>query len=804
MSGNEGASIALTRRGFLKGAGATASVLGLAGVAGMTSAGGWLAPAKAQAEVDEHVAYTFHQNHCTGHCSLKCTVRDGRLCNIEPNDKLTKRYATVCRRGISEIQHVYSSERIQTPLKRTGERGSGEFMQVSWDEAIQTIKEEVEKIWDKYGHDAMVVAGTSDVKVRYPHLQKLMGAQNDGRTGIDLGNGNGYGPMFGQVSNYTVGTADSRDWVDAKTIILTSTNYLETSLVTAKTFFEAKEAGADITVIDTQFSTTASKAHRWIPIEPGTDGALFLGMITHIIDNGWQDEETMKKATSFPYLVNSETGALIRQGEVTKVDEPGSSNPFLVWDAAKGEAVSYLECDDPELEGEFVVEGQTVTTVFELLKKSQKEHGYTVAWASEKTTIPEETIKDLAYRYACVKPATLSFGWGGSNNYLNSDIAGAAMGIIAALTGNFNKPGASIGVHIGGVYNGFSASLASWPLSATAKAATQEMASYRMRTESKKVHGYIAMGDMFQQHYANMNVTREWLKSLDFVAYIDIYHCDSANWADIVLPACSKFEATEEVQSLKSGYSHLLMQGKVLDPLFESKPDFEIEKLIATALGFGDAMPPSAYELCKYQIEHSTDKKLEGYTLEQLIDNQGVYLLPGTDTVNRAFESRIKKTISGRVDVYNEKFISVGQQLPVYEDPDEVYADNELRKKYPLQFASGRTKYHIHSMFCDASWIRSIYDAYMDMNPADMEPRGLADGDVAEVFNDRGSIKIKVRENNAIRPGSPRVYEGNWSKYIVEGNAQDLTNDKLSPREEVLSMGTSIPWQDCLVEVRKA
>ena len=90
------------------------------------------------------------------------------------------------------------------------------------------------------------------------------------------------------------------------------------------------------------------------------------------------------------------------------------------------------------------------------------------------------------------------------------------------------------------------------------------------------------------------------------------------------------------------------------------------------------------------------------------------------------------------------------------------------------------------------------------MNPADMEPRGLADGDVAEVFNDRGSIKIKVRANNAIRPGSPRVYEGNWSKYIVEGNAQDLTNDKLSPREEVLSMGTSIPWQDCLVEVRKA
>ena len=801
MLGIKSSSSGLTRRNFLK-AGALGAA-GLAAAGSMTGCSDWLS-ATTTSDAEEKVAYTFHQNHCTGHCSLKCTVRDGRLCKIEPNDALTKRYSIVCARGISEIQHVYSAERIQTPLKRVGERGSGEFVSITWDEAIQTIKEEVEKIWDKYGRDALVVAGTSDVKVRYPHLQKLLNAQNDGRTGIDLGLGNGYGPMFGQASNYTVGTACSRDWVDAKTIILTSTNFLETSLPIAKTFFEAKEAGADITVIDTQFSTTASKAHRWIPIEPGTDGALFLGMITHIIENGWQDEETMKTATSFPYLVNVETGALLRKDEVTKVDQAGSENPFLVWDAKQNAAVSYLECSDPALEGQYTVDGITCTTVFELLKKNQKEHGYTVAWASEKTTIPEETIKDLAYRYACVKPATLSFGWGGSNNYLNSDICGAAMGIIAALTGNFNKPGASVGIHIGGVYNGFSATLASWPLPSTAKAATQEMASYRMRTESKKVHGYIAMGDMFQQHYANMNVTREWLNSLDFVAYIDIYHCDSANYADIVLPACSKFEGNEEVESLKSGYSHLLMQGKVLDPLFESKPDLEIERLIATALGYGDAVPPSAYEFCKYQIENSTDTKLSGMTLQKLIDNQGVYLLPGTDTANRAFESRIKKTVSGRVDVYNEKFISVGQQLPVYEDPDEVYADNQLREKYPLQFASGRTKYHIHSMFCDASWINSIYEPHMDMNPADMEPRGLSDGDIAEVFNDRGSIKIKVMANDAIRPGSPRVYEGNWSKFIEEGNAQDLTNDKLSPREEILSMGTSIAWQDCLVEVRKA
>ena len=60
---------------------------------------------------------------------------------MEPNDALTKRYRTICLKGISEIQHVYSQDRIQTPLKRVGERGSGEFVPVSWDEAIAIIKE---------------------------------------------------------------------------------------------------------------------------------------------------------------------------------------------------------------------------------------------------------------------------------------------------------------------------------------------------------------------------------------------------------------------------------------------------------------------------------------------------------------------------------------------------------------------------------------------------------------------------------------------------------------------------------------
>ena len=95
---------------------------------------------------EQKTAYTFHQFMCGGGCSLKCTVRDGRLCLIEPNDALGEELGTVCLRGLSEVQHVYSADRIQTPLKRVGARGSNEFEAITWDEALDIIEEKIKGI----------------------------------------------------------------------------------------------------------------------------------------------------------------------------------------------------------------------------------------------------------------------------------------------------------------------------------------------------------------------------------------------------------------------------------------------------------------------------------------------------------------------------------------------------------------------------------------------------------------------------------------------------------------------------------
>lgn len=164
----------ISRRGFIKGAGAL-GVLGL-GLGSMTSTSGWLSKASATETVDEHFAYTYHQAHCGGMCPLKCTVRDGRLVMIQPNDACAMdRLKTICLKGISEVQHIYGEGRIQAPLKRVGDRGTNQFEQVSWEEALDDIANKIKESQDTYGKNSVVVTTSSETDCAF--LQAMLGAQ---------------------------------------------------------------------------------------------------------------------------------------------------------------------------------------------------------------------------------------------------------------------------------------------------------------------------------------------------------------------------------------------------------------------------------------------------------------------------------------------------------------------------------------------------------------------------------------------------------------------------------------------------
>ena len=785
----------LTRRGFLKAAGAAAGALGLAGAGSMVSADGWLAPVQAEAQPEERVACTYHQNHCHGCCSLKCTVRDGRLCLIEPNDWKNDEYKSICLKGLSEIQHIYGAERIQTPLKRVGERGSGEFVSITWDEAMEDLKTNLEAVWDRYGKDSVLIPQALEPGNVF--TAKLIGAQASGNIGLDLGWGNALANMIGSGALEVKG--GFRDLLYSKTIINMGGNPLESRLVHGKHIFDAKERGAVLITVDPLFSTTASKSDQWIPINPGTDAALLLGMISVVLDNGWIDEAYVAANTGFAFLVNRDTGKLL--------DLPGSrsggdgSDPnYAIWDEKTGSVKSFAdEGVSPSLEGTCSYEGSDYVTVFQLLKESQVD--YPVSWASEKTGIPEDVIVSLADRYANHGPSAMNLGFGGSDKYSNADIVGHAAGILAALTGN-------IGVHGGGVGNiypgkePYGISLGGWSLPSEFKAAAKCENVYDLPyDDTSNIHAAIFFSGVFILRHGDFNAAKKWINTLDYVVMTDIYHSPDTDYADLVLPACSKFECRENVGGIRSKGGRIMLQEKIVDPLFESKTDFEIELLIARAFGLEGYLPETAEEFVRAQLEGA--KGVNDLTLEALLENGGIYeVIDEIPPIE--YENQVYKTKSGKIEPYDETMLPYGQQLPRYEDPDEAFEGNPLREKYPLTFAQPRTKFHIHAQFCDAEWIRQFFEPTIDLNPIEMSSRQLETGDVVEVFNDRGSFKCKVRANEAVRPGTASMIEGIWEKYLVEGNIQNVTNGTVNPRGYDLPLGPVIPFNDTLIEVRKA
>lgn len=796
----------LTRRNFLKGSAMAAGALGLAGAGSMTSAEGWLAPATAHAEAEEHIACTYHQSHCGSRCSLKCTVRDGRLVMIQPNDAASdQRYRTVCLKGISEVEHIYGAGRVQTPLKRVegSERGENKFESISWEQALDEIVDKIKEVQGAHGKDSLLVKTCAEADSGW--LAAMFGARGCAfNNGIDIGVGNGLDPSTGTGWGYAMSSQETRDWVNSRLVLLMGSNHCESSLTTTQAFFEAKEAGAKIVMVDPHFSTTASKASEWIPIEPGTDAALILGMISHILDNGLIDKEFMSLHTSFPFLVDKATGALLRgeapkptKEEVEAGIEPAA--PFMVVDE-NGRTVLHNEAKAPKLDATATVDGKKATTVYNLLLENQK--AYTTEWAAGITGIPQAKIEELAELYA-QGPSSLGTGWGGNDKIANADVSGHAIAVICALTGNIGKPGAGVGCYVGGNYNGYGAGLGGWALPEDMVAGPADLQMREIR-ESDVVHAVFSVGDLVAQQTPAMGKTEEWVKGLDLVVIADPYFTENCKWADYVLPVCTRFECDEDYSNVAQGHNQICLQEKVVDPIFESKTEFWMQKEIAKRLGCENALPASAMERAEIALSTSADPYYNKLTIEKLKENGCVWPNEGIEEPKMVFMDKTFPTASGNMEVYYDFLTDFDQQLPKWEDPNEAYAGNPLREQYPLQLANTRTRFRIHSQFNDASWIQEIYSPVIAVNPADLEGKGIANGDTVRVFNDRGEIKVKVQANESIRPGSARMYEAATSDFTVEGNMQALTNDFVPPRGAALMMGPVAPFSDTLVGIEKA
>lgn len=794
MGTNDTGSRALTRRGFLKSA--AIGAIGVAGAASMASTSKWLGETSALAESgsQEHVAYTYHNEHCLCNCMLECTVRDGRLVSLTPRPNEDKRFQNICLKGISEIQHIYGEARLQSPMKRVGERGSGEFETITWDEAFQTIADNFQATIDAYGPEAIWIQYSTEAQQRFqPLLASVLGTQvGGGISGYDMGQGNGQGQCFGWSGMFANNTI--WEWPQAKLVLMVNCNLLETGMMWSRGMLDAMEAGTKVVVVDPRFSTTAGKASQWIPIVAGTDSALFLGMTRYILENGLYDESHLLANTSFPFLIEKDSGLLLDASAGAEENKHA-----MVWDPQSNKAVPFETCANPQLEGEFQIDGKTYVTQFSRLLEETS--GYSLEWTEGITGIPADTIAQLATEYA-EGPSIINNGVGGIDKFGNNDVAGHCYALIASLTGNYGKRGTGCGIY-GYHVTPYSVTMGSWKLPEDAKPAETTMGFYDLVQKDDVVKAALFFGDIPTQKAANWSKTEAWLKGLDFVAVADIYKSSVVDYVDLVLPVCSKFECADKVGGVKCANGYVLENQRVLDPLFESKSDFYIEKGIADAMGVGSLLPADGVELAEAMLEID-DPMAEGFTLEKLESAKGALKLLGTDDILGPEVGFVYETPSTRQEPYYENLVEFGQAFPAWERPNEAYEENPLREKYPLNFLMGRSRFRVHSAYSGAAWIQQIFEPHVELNPQDAASRGLSDGDQIEIFNDRGSFRTKLLTNESVRPGSAFMAESTYRQYLDGTLMQSVCNDTLNERGYQLPFGPMIPFNDTLVEIRKA
>ena len=802
MSGMKSSHASLTRRTFVKGA-VAAGALGVA-AGGMATTANWLAPAQAVAEPEDKVTYMCHQFHCLSGCCLKCTTRDGRLVKIEPNDACEERDQRICVRGLSEVQHVYANDRLQTPLKRVGERGEGKFEAISWDEAIKTVADAIKESQKKYGEQSVFYRKCTEPSVAHgvEWLVQLLRAESGGNWGLDRGHTNGLVPAVGYYAHLY--SRSIWEWPQASTILMVGHNICESGMTYAQCMFDAQEAGAKVIVVDPRYSVTAAKADQWIPINPGTDPALMLGMLAVIVEKGWYDEDFAKANTSFPFLVERKSGKIFAD-EKAPLETPhlitgDTVYTAYVYDTKTKSAKHY---DDKEakaaLEGSWTLDGKEVVTEFTLLKEWIAKNGYSAAWASEITGIDEQVIIDLADQYANGGPAYIEFGLGGPDKYYNADVDGHAMGILTALTGNYGKPGTGLGF-FGGIEPTAASGLGAWALPEEFHYGDTGLAMYELPDmKDCPIHCAITFGDAFTLEAANANKFLEWVKTLDFFAIADIYHSSVIDYADIVMPACTKFECPEEIYHIReTGMGYVSLATKTIDPLFESKTDLEIERLIAAEFGLDKYMPQSYEEYADALLKDSP------YTKEQLLANQGVIRIPGMETLPDGRGDQVYPTPSTKFEVYYENLLEQGHAFPVYDPPIESDPNNEKFAEYPLQFMQGKSRFRIHAYFSASTWLQEFIGPCVNISPADAAARGIKTGDDMHVFNDRGEFIAKALVNPGIKEGTLFMFETTYNTYYKDGFLQNVTNDARNQRCYEMRHGPQILYNDTLVQVEKA
>jgi len=770
---------------------------------------------------------TAHANNCDGSCGLSVTVTDSNITSITSGDFGNPDFPPrICLRGLSQLQYVYHPDRLKYPLQSVGPRGSGQWQQISWDEATTIIANKFTETAQKYGPTSVYIAPYTG---SLPVLNGLIGAGYRFASVIGASAGDFEGDNEGDSAspcgaNEILGNFDGHDLSDlryARMIILWGNNLAETDIPDMRFVLDAKEGtitspgettpnangpGAKVVAIDPRYTPTATLSDEWYSIRPGTDGALALSMINVIINENLHNTSYILNYTVGPFLVRQDTNLFLREKDIAG----GTSTKYMVYDTTSNSAVPYDQSGiSPSLTGSFIAKGISVNPAFQLLTELVNQYPPSVAETI--TGIAAADIQSLAEEFATRSPAAIKAGFGGISHWYYGDLTYRAMITLSAICGY-------IGVHGGGVttYNGAlldaALDLGDWlnpdKLAYTYLAPIQ-FCDAVLEGKPFQVKAAWFPVDNFVNQQGDTNRTISAMQALDFVVVSDVFMTPTAQYADIVLPVATQYERED---LLAGGNYYLQYMPQIIQPLWESKGDLDMFGEVAQKMGKGQYFNKSPDDYLSLILSGLPS----GLTLDTL-KSKGVVPLADQDFATASFQpithpyvpyyKQNFPTPSGRIEFYAESLVPYNMPLPLYNEPIEASPKNPLFQKYPLVFISAHTKFRTHTQWDNLPWLREVIQRpFLEINPTDAQARGINDGDMVTVFNDRGSIQVVARVTNGIRPGVVNSYQGHWNNGdFPTATVNNLTHQKINPAQSVVFLFQSnTAYYDVLVDVKKS
>lgn len=783
----------------------------------------------ASQESDERIAYVACQGWgCHEHCTLKTFVKDGKVVRTERmilKGSQAERYS-LCQKGIMAGRLPYLPERILHPLKRIGERGEGKFEQISWDQAIEEISAKINEATEKHGSRSVLMnlfpCGLTNnttgslpyaLAVRFSHT---FDASVLAAPPVDMAGNQSCIADFGDMIIYFHQNTYYWRVHRPNYMLIWGGNPIGWSRAasSSRTFLEMQEKGTKIVDVGIFYDTTAAKADQFVKINPGTDAALALSMANVIISEGLYDEDFLTKHTVAPFLVREDNGQFLRrrdvqsqeemahavrmaaggssgisQGYLTGVTEGQDSSDivedYVAWNITPGRPLfvpaHVTDIDGcPDLLASVTIKGIACKTSFLKLKE------HVSKWTPESqeavTGVPAAVASKVVHEYVASRPSATYIYYG--MRYMNAGQSARAVDLLPILSGNLGEKngrlmtgalgdGHNVGLDFGIVAPDFE--LAN--VKGTAANLDEVLASF----EDPEKQQYKVFINCFSNPVLNWPNRQLWTEKvfphMDLIVVNELRDTDTTAFADYVLPEAGPFEREEIGVPLGDCIVHL---GAAIEPQGEAKDPAFIWSSIAKRVGIGEYFDKTNEEWLRFKLDTTQDPALTELdppvTLDRLREEK-IIRLNVPDEVDDCWEAMDFITPSGRIEFYREELSDIGVPMASYVPPR--IRDPRMKKKYPLQFFPGRSRFFMQGQFTEIPELRDLAGnkSTVGMNPATAFERGIGEGDAVEVFNDRGAAQALAHLTEALPPGMALL----WYAYPAKDYLTDPPTVLSSP-----------------------